>query len=109
MATGSFQTLRPATVYMFPFAAHTDPGAEAVTQFGQTGQGLVPSWMDDHSALAWPTLPAPSSIACKYTLCAVNNDTHLQELCKDMAPVCITRHLHGAPKLQVSAVHKQLH
>lgn len=67
MATGSVQTLRPATVYMFPFAAHTDPGAEAVTQFGQTGQGLVPSWMDDHSALAWPTLPAPSSIACKYT------------------------------------------
>lgn len=25
------------TVYTFPFAAHQDPGAEAVTQLGQTG------------------------------------------------------------------------
>lgn len=75
MATGSFQTLRLATVYMFPFAAHEDLGAEAVTQFGQTGQGLVPSLMDGRSALAWPALPAPSSTACEYTLCAVNNAT----------------------------------
>lgn len=94
---------------MFPFAAHKNPGAEAVTQFGQTGQGLIPSLMDSRSALAWLALPAPSSIACEYTLCAVNNATHLQGLGKDMAPVCITRHLHGVPKLQVSVVHKQLH
>lgn len=103
MATGSFQTLRPATVYMFPSTAHKDLGAEAVTQSGQTRQGLVPSLMDDLSAPAWPALPGSRPRAYEYTLCAVSNATHLQGLCKDAAPVCNPGHL------QVRAVHNQLH
>lgn len=52
MATGSFQTLRPAMVYIFPFAAHADPGGTSgySVRTNRTRAGSLPDGR--HSALA---------------------------------------------------------